>query len=643
VILAVVLSLVVAAGRYRSEQANRTVQVALDFGQVSLLSRALGVPRAELLASLREAGAGAILVKEPLVSELDGELLWGIYPVWLRLGRELAAAPYLEPEAAAQLRPDYSYLVFDAPRVAEEVAAQLGRRLPGGSVRLLPAVEFSLVELSWTKSDLSALKVGIGLAGFPWEEVERAGVKVIPQLRPWPAADAASVRAALEELYPHRDDLSALAFDGDRVPGYPRFVSDLGRGVQELDVPVAIIEFTQQQGLVSLVKLTGKRAVRLHSIRAEEAENLSPAQAVARFGLAAGERNVRILVVRFALAAEGGMASSDAAASARRYLEFLKEGLAAQGLAPGDPRPFTPFPLPGALFGLIGLGAWAAAVLLLRELGLRGRMLIGLSALGLAGYLLLLRADSVLARQAAAAVAAISFPTLGVLLWRREEPCSVPQALGRFAVTAALSLVGAALVVGLLGEVGFMLAVDQFLGTKVAHLAPPVLVAAALWGPGSREELRRRLASPVSWLALVALVVLALAGYVYLMRTGNEGTAFVSSWERALRQYLDQLLLVRPRTKEFLLGHPLLLLSYRLGRPRRYWLLWAAGSIGQASVVNTFAHVHTPLAVSLLRTAHGLWLGAIAGLILICLLEGYRRHRARRGGTEGGICTPEKP
>ena len=104
------------------------------------------------------------------------------------------------------------------------------------------------------------------------------------------------------------------------------------------------------------------------------------------------------------------------------------------------------------------------------------------------------------------------------------------------------------------------------------------------------------------------------------MRTGNESAA-VSAWELALRARLDDLLAVRPRTKEFLIGHPLMLLLLFLGYRDKYLPILAIGIIGQVSLVNTFAHIHTPLVISLVRTFNGLWLGIILGLLLIGLVK----------------------
>jgi hypothetical protein len=54
-------------------------------------------------------------------------------------------------------------------------------------------------------------------------------------------------------------------------------------------------------------------------------------------------------------------------------------------------------------------------------------------------------------------------------------------------------------------------------------------------------------------------------------------------------------------------------------RNRRAWLPLVAllAGVGQVSLVNTFCHFHTPLVVSLLRTGHGLWIGALIGVAVI--------------------------
>ena len=115
--------------------------------------------------------------------------------------------------------------------------------------------------------------------------------------------------------------------------------------------------------------------------------------------------------------------------------------------------------------------------------------------------------------------------------------------------------------------------------------------------------------------------LMAVAVAIYVARTGNEGMS-VSGLELQFRSLLDQILGVRPRTKEFLLGHPALLLLLIYGyRDNRFLPLLLLAAIGQASLVNTFAHIHTPLLISLLRACHGLWLGILLGLLVYALIK----------------------
>jgi len=59
------------------------------------------------------------------------------------------------------------------------------------------------------------------------------------------------------------------------------------------------------------------------------------------------------------------------------------------------------------------------------------------------------------------------------------------------------------------------------------------------------------------------------------------------------------------------------------------------GVIGQISLVNTYAHLHTPLLISLVRSFHGLWLGLFLGVAAILALSILNKWLARRLATNG--------
>ena len=83
--------------------------------------------------------------------------------------------------------------------------------------------------------------------------------------------------------------------------------------------------------------------------------------------------------------------------------------------------------------------------------------------------------------------------------------------------------------------------------------------------------------------------------------------------------------MIRPRTKELLM-HPVAILGLAGG-----WPVWAAnlfilaGVIGQGSIMDSFAHYHTPLIITLLRTLNGLAFGAAIGFLLLPALAYARR------------------
>ncbi|MGD9496445.1 MAG: DUF5693 family protein, partial [Armatimonadota bacterium] len=236
-------------------------------------------------------------------------------------------------------------------------------------------------------------------------------------------------------------------------------------------------------------------------------------------------------------------------------------------------------------------------------------------------------------------------PTLGAALGRIG---------GGFLMVCAVTALGGLLVVGLLGDSAYLVQVSQFRGVKLAQVLP-VLGVALLWLARAGDAYRHRLTScgpdmidyhsgdavpewPALWaglrealgglvrywhvlVAFVGLGVLALL----VIRSGNEAAGTVLPMERELRAVLDRLLVVRPRSKEVFLGHPVLLLALLLAarkvRPG-LWIAFAVGAIGQVSLLNSFCHTHTPLLLTLLRVVNGLWLGLIGGVVLCALWDG---------------------
>jgi hypothetical protein len=250
----------------------------------------------------------------------------------------------------------------------------------------------------------------------------------------------------------------------------------------------------------------------------------------------------------------------------------------------------------------------------------------------------------------------MTFPSLGLLRCRQPRPdrdaspkAALEQAFRRFEAMTLWTLAGVALVVGLLADRLFMLKVDEYVGIRLAMITPLVLTL-VYYGfkldeltddspfgarlASAKTQWQRFLSSPLL-MGQVVLGLIALAIVVVIvLRSGNDPGVGVSSTELSFRTLLNRVFFVRPRTKEFLFGYPLLVFGLALAATgRRNWLLLflCAGAIAQADLLDTFCHIHTPLLISVIRSLLGWILGALIGSVLYLI---YRRVFPAAGPAE---------
>jgi hypothetical protein len=252
--------------------------------------------------------------------------------------------------------------------------------------------------------------------------------------------------------------------------------------------------------------------------------------------------------------------------------------------------------------------------------------------------------------QLLALLAALAFPTLsmmGILPGQGAPPRPASGSGARVVVSvlrlwavSAGSALGGVLVAALLSQWLFMLEIREFLGVKLAHIVPVVLIGLMLAAADApRGELWPRLRAwarqPLLLWYGIAVIVVGLAAVFILGRTGNAGLPVLGALELKSRVLLSHLAAVRPRTKEYLIGHPFMVLAFALpALGLRRWVLPAAliGAIGQVGLVNSFSHIHTPIVYVLLRTLDALVLGSAIGAGLVVLLLWSRRWWSPPGG-----------
>ncbi|MGI6148372.1 MAG: hypothetical protein GX195_04105 [Firmicutes bacterium] len=404
---------------------------------------------------------------------------------------------------------------------------------------------------------------------------------------------------------------SLVILGASESPGYPDQLAEYASYFRELGVRVGTVEFTQQRGIQALAPST--QMVRVHGINQRELDSLSSQRVVARYVRAVRERNIRVVYLRPFLSGEEPWQRS------LGLLADLTGQLKEAGYSLGKSIPFPEWRIPLYLSGVVWAGIWAAAFLLVGSwLALPDGFLLFGAGFGWIMTAGLALKNLQLAQQGMALMAAVVFPSLAVRVRLGRS------ALTQFAAISAVSVAGGLLVAGSLVGTDYLVKLAEFRGVKAMHVLPVGIVTLGLLlepilPVKSWRSLRARLrffwdlSIPVEFF-FVGGAGLVGAMAVYILRTGNFGLPAIQL-EVELREFLERVLIVRPRTKEFLIGHPAL--YFLLKKDRKGWAAWLAplAVIGQLSMVNTFSHMHTPLLITLYRTAYGLIFGYIIGWI----------------------------
>jgi hypothetical protein len=647
-LVGVLASLVALGFRYRTEARSRSVALVLDYAQFRTLVGVAGVPVGKAYRQFRDAGITGVALTEDTLADLQTEGSLQVRAVPAPGGREYRVET-ADPAVADRVA-DY---VPRFARSATERQPQEGDRVvfpgPGGGKIYVPA--------RW--DDIRG--VPIGLDPLLVKQVRDAGLEPVGRINNPLGLTAESLRWSLKRV--KDGGVRILIFAGEEVLGYRGLMEETAQAFREMDLLYGSVEMGKQRGDDFLARKLEDRLVRVHSISGAEMPRLSPEEAVERYVRAAAERNIRLDYVRLP-----GAVTAQTFEDSLDYVRKLSSGLRAADFTPRHPAPlgqvWEPPMLGRVVAALIGLGIGAGAVVLLAGMVPLSLRLQALLAAGAGLFCAALAFSGTgLGLELVALLAAVVFPTLGFVLFpqpigaftehehalvpKRSDP-TVP-ALAEFAAISLVTLAGALMVGGVLSDLSFMVKVRSFEGIKAATVIPLFLVAwMYLTGMSGlypsweaerkamEERLRGFFSEPVRVWHALAFVVGVVALALLVARSGNDPGVGVSASELRFRALLDRILGVRPRTKEFLMGHPALLLALAMATLPR-WRPWAlplllVGAIGQVGMLNSFCHLHSPLALTVLRTLHGLWLGILIGLAAIALW--LRFWGRRRGGGE---------
>lgn len=444
--------------------------------------------------------------------------------------------------------------------------------------------------------------------------------------------------------------IHGMVFVGKEVLGYPNDIDTTLQYLNQKHIPVAGIEainqlqYDPQQGFDQMANANRYSVGRLYTVSKDEMKKLSPAEVSQWFYISDIERNIRFNLFPIY---EEGIGNKTALETSIGYIKDVNDKLSERGFQFGEPSVYPPY-YPNALLVVLAMsGAISLSVMVLNMLCSmkHHKQLVLYFTLLLISVVLYVVTHGTLITQLWALASAIAAPVAGMVFlmdhWKGYGSKKKVGAL-KASLLAVAYLVGATLIAfiggmyiaSMLGNTRFFMEFALFRGVKLTFVLPILLTAIAflqrfpLWKGKVIHSTEDAKTFVKDFLTIdIKLYVLFIAGFlaavaiIFVGRSGHTAGVPVPGFEIALRRFLENTLYARPREKEFLIGHPALVLAsfavLRKWPTLIHFVLTVAGVIGIGSMVETFCHIRTPVLMSIMRGIDGLWIGILIGLVAI--------------------------
>ena len=660
-------ALIIAGQRYVVESNNMQVDMAADFRDIAELAAIEGLELDDVLKQVKDAGITSLAVYDSTLERLnragkvfavDGSQILANYQTGTlsnELWRQTIEFGYVEPNRM--------YIVGGDLESYYDTKEALFQRLGTERVKVFAVGGIEVIEVKGYYGEL--MKMPLGLSRDEMDKARAAGFMILARPMNFHKCTAENIQFVFDRIkhYP----ISEIVFDGPEVLGASNFLDMTAQKFTQRDLTLGVIEhFTQlqfypQTGMYYLAQRIGEDHVaRLYAIPKDEQPKLVMSAAVNRWSTTDRERNIRINLLR---PYGKPLPEMTLLETNLKYFRDVHDALERDGFTFGKAGTFENYYPNVILRALVVVGVAAAGVLYLSLISRRlnrnpRRQLQIFAVLALAAAIPVLIGAGGKVRLLTAFLSASLFPALAII-WQldllrviqyrikiRNRVARLKENLSTFQlvwtsafallVTGVLSLTGAAYLSGALSDVSYFLEFEIYRGIKLTFVLPIVLVAVAfLQRFNVVDEVRKNvpavtqikelLDKAVTVKAFLALMIV-LGGFVVLIaRSGHTSGMPVSGVEMKIRALLEQLFYARPRSKEIFFGHPAFMLAFAAFLKRFpkmiCFVLVLAATIGQGSMVETFAHMRTPILMSFMRGLDGLIPGAIIGAVLIIFLQ----------------------
>ncbi|NYB75206.1 hypothetical protein HZF24_13740 [Sedimentibacter hydroxybenzoicus DSM 7310] len=508
-------------------------------------------------------------------------------------------------------------------------------------------------------ADSRLLNIGIGYDEEKINLIKDSGLDVI--LRPinFPTYNEklTDVYISANEKYDLKPRIYLLG--SKEVLGYPENEQSLLDYVKENNIAIALIENSTQRehldgkGLNKLVEKSGYSAMRVFTMwdyirernkyynyeGAEEIENT--------MFRAITERNIRAIYFKPFFEEQKSAKYLTDAEEYERTFSSLESRLSEHNIKLGKAESMKEFHVGSKRLSVLAFGITLAAVLLfIKMFNIKDSRASYLYLFAVPAAFIPLVARGI-AEKGFAFAAAVIFSGLGIYFYiiqikkiyvdTKKYSFINIISYSTLILTGAviISLAGAIFLDAMLADVKYFLEMDIFRGVKFAQILPfgIFLVMFIIYFMNKEEDesvksvvktTARFLNKEVKIYYGIIVGIIGAAAYIYISRTGHETNVQPSSIEMISRNFMEYVLLARPRTKEFLIAFPAIFAAvYAAGKKSEFFtgIFMLAAAMGTSSIVNTFSHLRTPIYLSLARTVIALGFGIVVGVIAVIIMD----------------------
>lgn len=622
IILTLVISLFGIRGRFMVEQSNKNIELAFDYNSLSDMREEYNNQTLSL-DDLKEYGVNSIAVSPLNIKSLIRE-----GKVFKLEKSDITKRTILSDneEAFWQEFPDReksAFLIFEEQNNYYNNLQAYQDKL---NLEFKEINGKNIVFFPYWKEDYTKLDIGFETGLI--DDIKDKGFNVVFRFENNDLNDLNY--KLLKEL---SKDTSVI-FSGEEILGFPDNIDKTTELMQKNSNTFGFIEaiIAAQDGEDKLAANLDYELVRVHSITQDEMNIYTQSKIVNRYKRAIRERSIRFLYLRPIIKENKDFAA--AKLLNKEYIQGLNNELVSAGYNINRATPFQQFSNNSIFLIFSALGILVGGVLLLIEIfkikeDLLRYIIIILGIIGI--FLTYSILDTSIFRAGLALGSSIVFPSLAIVTQLLKK--SGNKSILNYLKAALITLAGAGFIVTALADISYLTKINQFRGVKLAFLMPLLIVTFYYFmeyivrekNTTIKQKFNEILEINLKVKHLLILVFVGLAGIYYILRTGNFPILDIPAIEERFRVLLEEILYVRPRFKEFLIGHPafIVALYYFKNIKNSYsvFFLGLLAVIGQLNIINSFAHIHTPLFISLLRTVHGLWIGLLLGLAAVVVIR----------------------